>query len=124
MSVAPIDVRFLLHAAEHITGDPQVEDLGPLFAAVARTQARAMDRDVYGSDAIKAAALLHTLAKLPCLEFSNLAFAWMSAVAYLQLQGHRLEYQPKVAADLVRDASAGRVGVSQIARQLRAWTVQ
>ena len=120
----PIDVPFLLHAAEAIDGDPQVDDLGPLFAAVARTHANAMGQDVYGSDHLKAAALLHTLAKLPCLEHSNWAFAWMSTAGFLTLNGHTLDYPPKAAAVLVRDAAAGRIGVAQAARQLREWTMQ
>ncbi|MDX2852384.1 fic family toxin-antitoxin system, toxin component [Actinacidiphila glaucinigra] len=119
-----IDVPFLLHAAEQIDGDPQVHELGPLYAAVARVQASAMERDVYGSVYLKAAALLHTLARLPSLEHSNLQFAWVSTVGFLTLQGHSLDYQPKVAAALVRDVEAGKVIVEEIAVTLRGWTVR
>ncbi|MFE7778512.1 fic family toxin-antitoxin system, toxin component [Streptomyces sp. NPDC057445] len=120
--VHPLDVTFLLHAAELLDGDPQVDDLGPLYAAVARVNARAMERDIYGSLPLKAAALLQTLAKLPCLEHSNEAFAWHSTEAYLALGGHRLDYPPKAAVALVRDAAAGTLGVARIARRLRDWT--
>lgn len=71
----PLDVTFLLHAAELLPGDPQVDDLGPLYAAVARGNARALERDVYGSVYLKTAALLQTLVRLPCLEHSDDAFA-------------------------------------------------
>ncbi|GAA3485596.1 hypothetical protein GCM10018966_101290 [Streptomyces yanii] len=71
----PLDVTFLLHAAELLPGDPQVDDFGPLYAAVARANAKAMERDIYGSLHLKAAALLQTLARLPCLGHSNEAFA-------------------------------------------------
>lgn len=118
----PLDVTFLLHAAELLDGDPQVDDLGSLYAAVARVNARAMERDIYGSLNLKAAALLQTLAKLPCLEHSNEAFAWHSTEAYLALNGHLLDYPPKAALALVRDAAAGTLGVPRIARQLRDWT--
>lgn len=117
-----IDVPFLLHAAERLPGDPQVDDLGPLYAAVERIYARAMDRDIYSSPHLKAAALLQTLVKLPCLEHSNEAFAWHSAEAFLALSGHRLSYPPKAAVALVHDASAGSLGIARIARQLRDWT--
>ncbi|HZG02753.1 MAG TPA: fic family toxin-antitoxin system, toxin component [Streptomyces sp.] len=117
-----LDVPFLLHAAELLDGDPQVDDLGPLYAAVARVNARALERDVYGSLYLKAGALLQTLAKLPCLEHSNEAFAWHSTEAYLALHGYRLDYPPKAAVALVRDAASGALGVAGIARQLRAWT--
>ncbi|MEU2354573.1 fic family toxin-antitoxin system, toxin component [Streptomyces misionensis] len=117
----PLDVTFLLRAAELLPGDPQVDDFGPLYAAVARVNARALERDVYGSLYLKAAALLQTLARLPCLEHSNEAFAWHSAEAYLVLNGCRLDYAPKDAVLLVRDAGSGAVGVGMIGRQLRAW---
>ncbi|MEU9918352.1 fic family toxin-antitoxin system, toxin component [Streptomyces sp. NPDC051001] len=118
----PLDVAFLLHAAELLPGDPQVDDYGPLYAAVARVNARALEHDVYGSLHLRAAALLQTLVRLPCLEHSNEAFAWHAAEAYLALNGCRLEYAPKEAVVLVRDAAAGAAGVGLIGRQLRAWS--
>jgi death-on-curing protein len=119
----PLDVTFLLHAAELLDGDPQVDDYGPLYAAVARVNARALEHDVYGSLHLKAGALLQTLAKLPCLEHSNEAFAWHATEAYLILNARRLDYPPKAAVALVRDAASGALGVARIARQLRAWSV-
>ncbi|GAA1377771.1 fic family toxin-antitoxin system, toxin component [Streptomyces beijiangensis] len=117
----PLDITFLLHAAELLDGDPQVDDLGTLYATVARVNARAMGRDVYGSVHLKAAALLQTLAKLPCLEHSGEAFAWHSTEAYLALNDHRLDYPSKAAVALVRDAASGSLGVARIARRLRDW---
>ncbi|WP_458247121.1 fic family toxin-antitoxin system, toxin component [Streptomyces sp. MAI_2237] len=119
----PLDVTFLLHAAELLDGDPQVDDFGPLYAAVARVSARAMERDIYGSLYLKAAALLQTLARLPCLEHSNERFAWHATEAYLLLNARELDYQPKAAVALVRDAASEALGVALIARQLRDWTV-
>ncbi|MFD7236897.1 fic family toxin-antitoxin system, toxin component [Streptomyces syringium] len=118
-----LDVTFLLHAAELLDGDPRVDDYGPLYAAVARVNARATDRDIYGSLPLKAAALLQTLAKLPCLEHSNEAFAWHCAEAFLALNGQRLDYPPKAAVALVRDAASGALGVARVADELRTWTV-
>ncbi|WHM40780.1 fic family toxin-antitoxin system, toxin component [Streptomyces sp. BPTC-684] len=118
----PLDVTFLLRAAELLPGDPQVDDLGPLYAAAARVNARALEHDIYGSVFLKAAALLETLARMPCLEHSNEAFAWHSCEAYLALNGHTMSYPPKAAVALVRDSAARALGVAQIARQLRAWS--
>ncbi|MFD4144086.1 fic family toxin-antitoxin system, toxin component [Streptomyces sp. NPDC058572] len=117
-----IDVPFLLHAAELLPGDPQVDDLGPLYAAVARVNARAMERDIYGSLFLKAAAQLETLVRMPCLEHSNEAFAWHSCEAYLALNGCTLSYPPKAAVVLVRDAASRETGIFQIARRLRTWS--
>ncbi|MER7983298.1 fic family toxin-antitoxin system, toxin component [Streptomyces sp. NPDC095817] len=118
----PLEVPFLLHAAQLLPGDPEVDDYGPLYAAVARVNARAMDRDIYGSAYLRAAALLQTLVRLPCLEHSNEAFAWHSIEAYLALNEYRLDYPPKEAVSLVRDAASGAMGVGLIGRQLRSWT--
>ncbi|MZF54763.1 fic family toxin-antitoxin system, toxin component [Streptomyces sp. SID5594] len=118
----PLDVTFLLHAAELLPGDPQVDDYGTLYAAVARVNARALERDIYGSLYLQAGALLQTLARRPCLEHSNEAYAWHCAEAYLTLNGCRLEYRPKEAVALVRDATSGVTGVGLLGRQLRAWS--
>ncbi|WOP07070.1 fic family toxin-antitoxin system, toxin component [Streptomyces cyaneofuscatus] len=118
----PLDVTFLLHAAELLPGDPQVDDYGTLYAAVARVNARALERDIYGSLYLQAGALLQTLARLPCLEHSNEAYAWHCAEAYLTLNGCRLEYRPKEAVALARDAASGVKGVGLLGRQLRAWS--
>lgn len=120
----PLDVAFLLHAAELLDGDPQVDDYGPLYAAVARVNARALEHDIYGTLNLKAGALLQTLARLPCLEHSNAAFAWHATEAYLILNGSRLDYPVKAAVELVRDAASRQLGVASIARQLRDWTVR
>ncbi|WP_405577300.1 fic family toxin-antitoxin system, toxin component [Streptomyces sp. NBC_01190] len=117
-----LDVSFLLRAAERLPGDPQVDDLGPLIAAVARVQAHAMERDIYGSVRLKAAALLHTLVRLPSLEHSNGPFAWASCEAYLALHDISLDYPPKAAVVLARDAATGALGIHQIAHQLHRWT--
>ncbi|MGW2189821.1 fic family toxin-antitoxin system, toxin component [Streptomyces sp. NPDC001719] len=119
-----IDVPFLLHAAGLLPGDPQVDDYGPLFGAIARMYARAMDRDIYDSLHLKAGALLVSLVRMPCLEHSNDRFAWHATEAFLALNGYRLDYQPKDAVIFVRDASTGVIGVAQVARQLHTWTIK
>ena len=115
------EVPWLLQVAEHIDGDPQPDDLGPLIAGVARHRGQALGRDVYGSIWLKAASLLHTLARLPSLEHSNAQFAWLAAVAFLQVNGHTLDYPPKDAAALLRNVVTGDIGPQRIALQLRQW---
>ncbi|MEU6346251.1 fic family toxin-antitoxin system, toxin component [Streptomyces sp. NPDC046977] len=117
------EVSWLLQVAEHVTGDPQLIDLGPLFAAVSRHRSRAMNRDVYGSVWLKAAALMETLARLPALEHSNRQFAWLSAVAFLTVNGCTLDYPQKDAVALVNDVARGATAVQASALQLRRWAV-
>jgi prophage maintenance system killer protein len=118
------EVAYLLRLAETLPGDPQVDDLGPLYAAVARHQAAAMGQDVYGSNWLKAASLLHTLTRLPCLEHSNRAFAWAAAVGFLAINDHALDYKPADAVALTKDVSSGQIGVQQIASILRSWQAE
>ena len=115
------EVPYLLRLAETLPGDPQVDDLGPLYAAVARHQAAALGQDVYGSDWLKAAALLHTLARLPCLEHSNRAFAWAAATGFLAINDLVLDCKPADAVTLVKDVAGGLIGIQQTAAVLRSW---
>ncbi|MFC1405677.1 MULTISPECIES: hypothetical protein [Streptacidiphilus] len=115
------EVPYLLRLAETLHGDPQVDDLGPLYAAVARHQAAALGQDVYGSDWLKAAALLDTLARLPSLEHSNRAFAWAAAIGFLTINDRTLDYKAADAVTLVKDVSNGLIGVQQTASILRSW---
>lgn len=115
------EVPYLLRLAETLPGDPQIDDLGPLYAAVARHQAAAMGQNVYSSDWLKAAALLDTLARLPSLEHSNRAFAWAAAAGFLAINDHALDYKPADAVTLVRDVSTGLIGIQQTASILRSW---
>ncbi|GAB2628068.1 hypothetical protein GCM10027168_69770 [Streptomyces capparidis] len=115
-------VPYLLAIAEQLPGDPALDDLGPLFAAVAAHQAAAMDTEVYGSDRLKAAALMQFLARNPALEHSNNLFAFAAAKAFLEANGHRLDAPPKDAAQLVADVVDHRVGIRETALRLRAWT--
>ncbi|OIV39302.1 fic family toxin-antitoxin system, toxin component [Mangrovactinospora gilvigrisea] len=116
------DVQWLLRLAETLPDDPSVDELGVLFGACGRHAAHAMGQDVYASDHLKAAALLHELARVWCLEHSNLRYAWAAAAAFLAVNGHRLDYRPEEAVRLVQQAHGGTLGVRQIAHTLRTWT--
>ncbi|WP_055591467.1 hypothetical protein [Peterkaempfera griseoplana] len=118
-----LDARLLLDIASRLDGDPACDDLGVLVAVEARHRAVLMGREVYGSDWLKAGAILEELARHPCLEAQNWVFAWAATQAFLAANGHTLDYKPAAALALVRDAGAHRIGVRQIAVQLRDWAV-
>ena len=115
-------VPHLLAIAEQLPGDPALDDLGPLFAAVAAHQAAAMSTEVYGSHRLKAAALLHILARNPALEHSNHLFAWAVAKAFLEANGHHVGAPSKGAAQLVTDVVNYEAGIRETALRLREWT--
>lgn len=118
-----LDVPLLLDIAGRLDGDPQCDDLGVLVPTVARHRAELMGRSIYGSDWLKAGAILEELARHPCLEHGNWAIAWACTQFFLAAHGHQLDYKPAAAPALVRDANAHRVSVRQIAAQLRDWAI-
>jgi hypothetical protein len=114
---------WLSAVAGQVPGDPGIDDFGPLFAACARVHASALDTDVYRSDHLKAASAWQTLVRLPCLEHSQLRWAWAVTAAMLIQAGHNLEYDPKQAGQASSDAATGSLGVEDLAALLRSWTV-
>lgn len=116
------DVPYLLALAECMPGDPQVDDLGVLVAASERHRAVLMQKEVYETVTLKAAALLHSLARMPCLESHNATFAWISAAGFLSINGHKLDAPRVEAEELLRAVIDGRVGVKQIAARLKEWS--
>ncbi|MFF3691593.1 fic family toxin-antitoxin system, toxin component [Streptomyces sp. NPDC002187] len=113
----------LLQIAQTLPGDPACLDLGVLDAACARTSARYMDQDVYGSTWLKAAALLQTLALHDPLEDRNAFFAWLAGEVFLEANGIRMNYEPEEALALVMSAGHKNASVQEIAAQLRGWTI-
>jgi hypothetical protein len=87
-----VSVRYLtfsdfLTIAESLPGDPQFDDYGPVVAAEARVRASRMETDIYGTVRLKAAALVHTLLMLDCLEEYGAEFAWSAGVEFLRING-------------------------------------
>ncbi|MEU1301730.1 fic family toxin-antitoxin system, toxin component [Streptomyces shenzhenensis] len=124
MNDLSIDLAWLLMLAEQKTpGDPQVTDWGALVAAVARHRAEIFDIPVYEGPHARAAALLQLLIHVPALERSNALFASAVAYAYLVASGLKVATSPERVRDLARLVKDGEVSVSDIARELRQWTL-
>lgn len=118
----PIDIAWLLDAAQRLPGDPTVTDYGALYAALARTQAVVLGRRVYERPHHQAAALLHQLARVPALENANRLFAAAAAVAYLAACGVAVVPDVWDASRLAGDAAEGKLDVGAISWVLRNWT--
>ncbi|MEU6611348.1 fic family toxin-antitoxin system, toxin component [Streptomyces shenzhenensis] len=124
MNDLSIDLAWLLMLAEQKTpGDPQVTDWGALVAAVARHRAEILDIPVYEGPHARAAALLQLLIHVPALERSNALFASAVAYAYLVASGLKVATSPERVRDLARLVKDGEASVSDIARELRQWTL-
>ncbi|MFM7068337.1 MAG: type II toxin-antitoxin system death-on-curing family toxin [Actinomycetes bacterium] len=94
-------------------------DIGLLDAGLHRPRSTVFGGDAYPSLGIKAAALLHSLAKSHPLVDGNKRLAWLSTVVFLDLNGHRTELSHDAAFDLVWSVAAGNLPLDEIARLLR-----
>jgi prophage maintenance system killer protein len=118
-----VDVAWLLSIAEReIQGNPRPDDVGPLYAAVARHQAAEGNHEVYPGVWLKTAALLETLVRLPALPYSNDRFGWLVARSFLHLNGHQLVYPGKEAAELVTALREGDTSMDEVAARLELWS--
>ncbi|MDJ0345882.1 fic family toxin-antitoxin system, toxin component [Streptomyces sp. H10-C2] len=118
-----IDEPWLLDLAQtHLPGDPDVVDWGALTAAVARHRAETMGTAVYPEPHHRAAALLHSLVRVPAMEHSNQLFAASAAVAYLAASGRPVKVTAGEAGDLIEQVDSGTLDVRQVAAALRGWT--
>ncbi|MDG4863258.1 fic family toxin-antitoxin system, toxin component [Streptomyces sp. T-3] len=119
-----IDLAWLLMIAEQKTpSDPQVTDWGSLVAAVSRHDAEIFGTPVYDDPHTRAAALLQQLLHIPALERSNAMFASAVAYAYLVASGLKVATTPEQVRELARLVKHGAAGVTEIAAELRRWSL-
>jgi death on curing protein len=114
----------LLHIAERVLGgEPQVRDYGLLESSAARPQATAFGGDAYPRLEVKAAALLHSLARNHALVDGNKRLALAAVIAFYGVNGRRLTLTNDEAYDLVINVAAGHLDpVDDIAARLRTAT--
>ncbi len=96
-----------------------VADLGLLDSSAARPRSSPFGVDAYESVELKAAALLHSIARNHTLVDGNKRLAWLATVVFLDIN----RYEPHVTDDeafaLVMDAAQGTVELDEIAGRLR-----
>ncbi|TFV63601.1 UNVERIFIED_ORG: type II toxin-antitoxin system death-on-curing family toxin [Bacillus sp. AZ43] len=120
--MAGLSLEDLLEVARRAVGPHvRVRDPGLLAAALARVDARAHGKEVYGSVEEQAAALLHSLATTAPLVGGNRPFAWAATAVYLARRGRPSTLGDADAVSLVTDVVTGRVeDVAVIAGRLFA----
>ncbi|MGH3508136.1 MAG: type II toxin-antitoxin system death-on-curing family toxin [Nocardioidaceae bacterium] len=100
-------------------GAGPIRDIGLLDASTARPRSSAFGEEAYPNVAMKAAALLHSIAHNHALVDGNKRLAWLAAVVFLDLNG----YEPAVTDDeafaLVMQVAAGEIDVAPIAQRLK-----
>jgi death on curing protein len=108
-----------------IGGDAAVGDYGLLESAQARPRASVFGEDAYPDLHLKAAALLHSLARNHALLDGNERLAWTACRTFLAINGQwisapeddRFEFVIRVATGVLAD-------LHKIAAQLRSWSYQ
>ena len=96
-----------------------VRDLGLLDSAMARPRSSAFGMDAYPTIAIKAAALLHSLASNHPLVDGNKRLAWLATVVFLDLNGLEPKVSDDEAFDVVWQVASGESDLSVISARLR-----
>jgi death-on-curing protein len=119
-----LDLDDLLDVARRAVGaDVVVGDYGLLESALARPRASVFGQDAYPDLQLKAAALMHSLARNHALVDGNKRLAWTACRTFLGINGQwisaaeddRFEFVIEVATGVIPD-------LDKIAEQLRAWS--
>ncbi|TFV74384.1 alcohol dehydrogenase [Blastococcus sp. CT_GayMR19] len=112
-----LDLEDLLGLVRALDTGP-VRDVGLLDSAAGRPRAGAFGEDAYPTLALKAAALLHSLARNHSLVDGNKRLSWLATVVFLDLNGHAPGIGDDDAFQLVMDVAAGAADVEEIADRL------
>jgi death on curing protein len=121
-----LDLEDLLAFAQAaVGGDPEVRDYGLLESALARPRASVFGADAYPDLHLKAAALLHSLARNHALVDGNKRSAWTACRTFLAINGQwfnapeddRFEFVIQVATGALAD-------LDKIADRLCSWSHQ
>jgi death on curing protein len=116
-AVEYLGLEDMLQLVRDLTAGP-VRDVGLLDSAAARPRSSAFGEDAYPTLAIKAAALLHSATRKHALVDGNKRLAWLAAVVFVDINGHRPDVSDQAAFDLVMDAAAGKAEVHEVADRL------
>jgi death-on-curing protein len=112
-------------AREAVAQDVAVRDYGLLESALARPRASVFGQDAYSDLPVKAAALLHSLARNHALVDGNKRLAWTACRTFLAINGQWISAPEDDRFEMViRVASGVLPDLDTIAEQLRAWSYQ
>lgn len=119
-----LDLDDLLQIARRAVGeDVKVGDYGLLESALARPRASVFGEDAYPDLHLKAAALMHSLARNHALIDGNKRLAWTACRTFLAINGQWISAPEDDRFDFViRVATGAESDLDQIAGQLREWS--
>ena len=112
-------------AREAVGGDVAVSDYGLLESALARPRASVFGEDAYPDLHLKAAALLHSLARNHALVDGNKRLAWTACRTFLAINGQWISAPEDDRFDFVIEVATGaQPDLDEIANRLRTWSYQ
>jgi death on curing protein len=121
-----LDLEDLVEIArEAVASDVVVRDYGLLESALARPRASVFGHDAYPDLHVKAAALLHSLARNHALEDGNKRLAWTACRTFLAINAQWISAPEDERFDFVIGVATGAMSdLDEIAAQLRGWSYQ
>ena len=121
-----LDLEDLLEIAREAVGrDVVVGDYGLLESALARPRASVFGQDAYPDLHLKAAALLHSLARNHALVDGNKRLAWTACRTFLAINAQWIAAPEDERFDFVIGVATGAMpDLGEIAAQLRSWSYQ
>jgi death on curing protein len=121
-----LDLEDLLDIAREAVGNNVVVgDYGLLESALARPRASVFGQDAYPDLHVKAAALLHSLARNHALVDGNKRLAWTACRTFLAINAHWISAPEDERFDFVIGVATGAMtGLDEIADRLRSWSYQ
>lgn len=109
----------VLNNPKLIEGTQQIRDIDLLEAAVARPTTTAFGQDAYPTLALKAAALLHSVARNHAFANGNKRTATVAAIFMLEVNGQRVDWQPEDALTMILDTAQGKQSLESFVKWLR-----
>ena len=121
-----LDLEDLLEIARAaVEKDVEVRDYGLLESALARPRAAVFGQDAYPNLHLKAAALLHSLARNHVLVDGNKRLAWIACRTFLAINAEWVSAPEDERFDFVIGVPTGAMSdLDEIAEQLRSWSYQ
>lgn len=121
-----LDLDDVLDIARAAVGaDVIVGDYGLLESALARPRASVFGLDAYPGLHLKAAALLHSLARHPALVDGNKRLAWTACRTFLAINGQWVSASEDDRFEFVIQVATGALtDLDKIAERLRAWSYE
>lgn len=119
-----LDLEDLVTIARQAVGPTvAVRDYGLLQSALARPRASVFGEDAYQDVHLKAAALMHSLARNHALVDGNKRLAWTACRTFLAINDQWIAASEDDRFEFViRVATGAEQDLDDIAQQLRAWS--